>query len=72
MIWAPIRCATCRSKRLPGRSGFPTDHLCQACVTGRYPTACGQHLYQIALDNRGSKPDSQRTYEQLAAALSQS
>jgi amidophosphoribosyltransferase len=48
---------------------LPAEHLCQACVTGRYPTECGQHLYQIALDNRGSKVDSSRTYEQLAAAL---
>ncbi len=49
----------------------PADHLCQACVTGKYPTSCGQHLYQIALDNRGAKIDSKRTYEQLAAAISE-
>lgn len=49
--------------------GKPADHLCQACVTGKYPTTCGQHLYQIALDNRGTKIDSRRTYQQLAAAL---
>jgi amidophosphoribosyltransferase len=49
--------------------GLPADHLCRACVTGDYPTACGQHLYQIALDNRGNKLDSQRTYEQLSSAL---
>lgn len=48
---------------------LPAEHLCRACVTGQYPTECGQHLYQIALDNRGSKVDSTRTYEQLAAAL---
>jgi amidophosphoribosyltransferase len=52
--------------------GKPSDHLCQACVTGKYPTSCGQHLYQIALDNRGSKVDSKRTYEQLAAAIAAS
>ena len=50
---------------------LPAGHLCQACVTGRYPTPCGQHLYQIALDNRGVKVDDQRTYEQLSAALSE-
>ncbi len=50
--------------------GKPSDHLCRACVTGKYPTACGQHLYQIAIDNRGSKIDDKRTYEQLAAAMS--
>ncbi len=49
---------------------LPKEHLCRACVTGEYPTKCGQHLYQIALDNRGNKTDDQRTYEQLAAALS--
>lgn len=49
---------------------LPADHLCQACVTGEYPTECGQHLYQIALDNRGVNLSSARTYEQLAAALS--
>jgi amidophosphoribosyltransferase len=49
--------------------GKPPEHLCRACVTGDYPTKCGQSLYQIALDNRGSKLDSKRTYEQLAAAM---
>jgi amidophosphoribosyltransferase len=49
--------------------GISADHLCRACVTGKYPTECGQHLYQIALDNRGSKVDDRRTYEQLAAAM---
>lgn len=49
--------------------GKPAEHLCQACVTGDYPTTCGQHLYQIALDNRGTKLDSRKTYEQLAAAM---
>ena len=47
----------------------PAEHLCQACITGEYPTKCGQSLYQIALDNQGSKLDSKRTYEQLAAAM---
>jgi amidophosphoribosyltransferase len=51
--------------------GKPADHLCQACVTGQYPTSCGQHLYQIALDNRGNNLDSKRTYEQLAAAIAE-
>ena len=49
---------------------LPKDHLCRACVTGEYPSPCGQHLYQIALDNRGSKTNDQRIFEQLAAALS--
>lgn len=49
--------------------GMPADRLCRACVTGEYPTPVGQHLYQIACDNRGSRVDQQRTYEQLAAAV---
>jgi amidophosphoribosyltransferase len=27
--------------------GLATDHLCQACVTGHYPTPTGQRLYEI-------------------------
>ena len=49
--------------------GKPGSELCQACITGKYPTQCGQHLYQIAIDNRGSAVDSKRTYEQLANAI---
>ncbi|MGV3483169.1 MAG: amidophosphoribosyltransferase [Planctomycetaceae bacterium] len=49
--------------------GLPSESLCRACVTGKYPTKCGQHLYQIALDDRGKEPDNRRTYAQLAAAL---
>ncbi|MCO6456307.1 MAG: amidophosphoribosyltransferase [Pirellulaceae bacterium] len=44
--------------------GYSSRELCQACITGEYPTACGQQLYQLALTDRGqtsSKP--QRTYE---------
>jgi amidophosphoribosyltransferase len=29
---------------------IPADNLCQACVTGTYPTPCGQRLYQLQLD----------------------
>jgi amidophosphoribosyltransferase len=40
------------------------DHLCQACIDGRYPTSAGRRLYQIALDKTdgGENPGS-RTYE---------
>jgi amidophosphoribosyltransferase len=34
--------------------GFDADQLCQACITGEYPTACGQELYQVALHNARS------------------
>lgn len=42
--------------------GFNDEQLCQACITGEYPTPCGQQLYQVALENVG-KQDSNRTYE---------
>ncbi len=42
--------------------GFDSDQLCQACITGDYPTACGQELYQIALKNTG-QDSAARTYE---------
>lgn len=48
---------------------LPAADLCQACVTGKYPTPCGQHLYQIALDTPETVADATRTYEQLAAAI---
>ncbi len=42
----------------------PANQLCRACITGEYPTSCGQQLYDIALENteRGG-PDTGRTYE---------
>ncbi|HMC12067.1 MAG TPA: amidophosphoribosyltransferase, partial [Pirellulaceae bacterium] len=42
---------------------LPTNRLCQACITGNYPTPHGQRLYQIALDNVGKSGCSGRTYE---------
>ncbi|HEV3418519.1 MAG TPA: amidophosphoribosyltransferase [Pirellulales bacterium] len=41
---------------------FDSDQLCQACITGDYPTPFGQELYQIALRNTGHD-SGQRTYE---------
>ena len=41
----------------------PTSDLCQACITGRYPTPHGQKLYTIALENVGKTDCSRRTYE---------
>jgi len=38
--------------------------LCQACITGKYPTECGSRLYQIALQEAASSTQSAaRTYE---------
>ena len=42
--------------------GFNSEQLCQACITGQYPTTGGQQLFQIAQGNIG-KQDSHRTYE---------
>jgi amidophosphoribosyltransferase len=48
----------------------PADELCRACITGAYPTAHGQQLYQIALanaqqgeSNGGNGASGARTYE---------
>ncbi len=44
---------------------LPESALCQACITGQYPTPHGQRLYSIALQNRGKQDLSdERTYEQ--------
>ncbi|MEM6331263.1 MAG: amidophosphoribosyltransferase [Planctomycetota bacterium] len=44
----------------------PAEDLCQACLTGEYPTPCGQQLYEIAKSaepTRGVTRDAARTYE---------
>ncbi len=48
--------------------GFDRSSLCQACITGEYPTPAGQRLYDIALnDSRSSSGQpSKRTYESEA------
>ena len=43
--------------------GKDADQLCQACITGKYPTEWGQHLYQIALKNDRDNKTGTRTYE---------
>jgi len=47
--------------------GFPPDELCQACLTGRYPTPAGERLYQIALEQSQSGRRTTRTYESAAS-----
>src|SRR5690606_36975413 len=37
--------------------------LCQACITGEYPTPHGQKLYQIAWDRFQEGKAARRTYE---------
>jgi amidophosphoribosyltransferase len=44
---------------------FDSDQLCQACITGRYPTPAGQQLYQLAVTSES--PTAPRTYERAAA-----
>lgn len=43
--------------------GLPAERLCQACITGEYPTPTGEQLYQLALREDGKE----RTYELPAA-----
>ncbi len=38
------------------------DRLCQACVTGRYPTPAGERLYQLALRSATDKGGNGRAY----------
>ncbi|MFM8282257.1 MAG: amidophosphoribosyltransferase, partial [Planctomycetaceae bacterium] len=45
--------------------GLGGDQLCQACLTGRYPTVAGTRLYQIAVDQR-ARGHTGRTYEAAA------
>ena len=42
--------------------GFDADQLCRACITGKYPTACGQQLAEIARQN-DENGVAGRTYE---------
>ena len=47
--------------------GFDAASLCQACITGNYPTPCGQELASIALDNDRNNIAG-RTYETVGTA----
>jgi amidophosphoribosyltransferase len=42
---------------------LPKSHLCQACITGSYPTPVGQKLYSIAQSNHLAGKGDARTYE---------
>jgi amidophosphoribosyltransferase len=42
---------------------MPTQNLCQACITGNYPTAWGTKLYEIACDNHLKGKVADRTYQ---------
>lgn len=54
--------------------GLTGEALCQACLDGRYPTAAGEQLYQLALDKAAAPANDavgERTYEsrRLAGAV---
>jgi amidophosphoribosyltransferase len=42
--------------------GLPADALCQACISGRYPTPAGERLHEIALRQEAGTSRG-RTYE---------
>ena len=42
----------------------PQTNLCQACISGSYPTRCGQELYHLALEHSAETKSLKRTYEQ--------
>jgi amidophosphoribosyltransferase len=46
--------------------GLPADNLCRACITGEYPTPCGQRLARVAQEN-DRKHIVGRTYEKAGA-----
>ncbi len=50
--------------------GLGPEQLCQACITGQYPTTHGQQLYNIALEKRGTATGVEpgRTYEQVTTS----
>ncbi|EAQ81945.1 amidophosphoribosyltransferase [Blastopirellula marina] len=49
--------------------GLSGEQLCQACISGDYPTVGGERLYQVALDNCISGNEG-RTYERRDPAIS--
>ena len=51
--------------------GYPEKDLCQACITGNYPTEVGQRLYQIACEESKTATEAElRTYERHPAFTS--
>jgi len=48
--------------------GFHSNQLCQACITGCYPTPWGQKLYNLAVENSRNGDTTRRTYESRKAS----
>ena len=44
--------------------GRGENEICRACITGRYPTPCGQQLYDIALKNVQSSATAESSRDQ--------
>ena len=49
--------------------GVQGGQLCQACITGRYPTPCGQKLYRLAVENARHGDTTRRTYESASEPM---
>jgi len=47
--------------------GLPPEDLCQACITGQYPTPWGHKLYQLALKESGLAEEERIVERALAA-----
>jgi amidophosphoribosyltransferase len=47
--------------------GLDASHLCRGCLTGKYPTATGEWLYQLSLRNRGASGNG-RAFELLSSS----
>jgi amidophosphoribosyltransferase len=56
--------------KIPLAIGRPANDLCMACLTARYPTACGQELHARAEEAYKKGAASGRTYETTAPAES--
>jgi amidophosphoribosyltransferase len=50
--------------------GLGTNQLCQACITGEYPTPCGQRLAEQAWEERLAET-AVRPYERVAVKARQ-
>ena len=48
--------------------GYDRSELCQACITGDYPTEFGQRLFKIAVEQAGQPATGQRTYDTASLA----
>lgn len=47
--------------------GLDASQLCRACITGEYPTPCGQRLAEVALEQDVRDGANLRTYERVMA-----